>query len=504
MLARVTTFAVDGVDARRVWVEADIRQGLPAFTVVGLADKAVREARERVRAAMVNSGYEFPLRRITVNLAPAYLRKVGPAFDLPLAVALLVASGQLEPEAVESCAIVGELSLTGEVRPVRGALAVAEGVRRHELRKLVLPIARAREASLVPDIEIVGIESLVDLVMTLRGESEPAGVPPGMPDRIGEDNDLADVRGHNALVAGLEVAAAGGHNLFLQGPPGTGKTMIARRLPSILPPLDPEEALEVTRIQSIAGLRGAAGLVTERPFRSPHHTISAAGLVGGANPPQPGEATLAHRGVLFLDELSEFARPSLEALRQPLEDGHVTIVRGQHMMVFPTRFMLVAASNPCPCGLGGTRCTCTQADLARHRRRLSGPLLDRIDILMRVERPPAEALRRQAAPSSATVRERVVVARERQEQRLSGEPENCNAQLTSRQIRDLGEVTSSALRLLAELYDRYGLSARGHTRILRVARTVADLEGSDPVGPEHVNIAASLRLDDSTPLAEAA
>jgi magnesium chelatase family protein len=485
-------------------VEADIRQGLPAFTVVGLADKAVREARERVRAAMVNSGYEFPLRRITVNLAPAYLRKVGPAFDLPLAVALLVASYQLEPERVEGCAIVGELSLTGEVRPIRGALAVAEGVRRHQLARIVLPRSRAREAALVPGVEVVGIDSLQDMVATLRGDTEPHALPAepvGTAEAVAE---LADVRGHNGLIPGLEVAAAGGHNLFLQGPPGTGKTMIARRLPSILPPLAPEEAIEVTRIQSIAGLRGAAGLVTQRPFRAPHHTVSAAGLVGGANPPQPGEATLAHRGVLFLDELSEFARPSLEALRQPLEDGSVTIVRGQQVMVFPTSFMLVAASNPCPCGLGGTRCQCSQADLTRHRRRLSGPLLDRIDILMRVERPPADALRQQIAPTSAEVRERVIVARERQLHRLADHPEVCNAQLTSQQIRVIGCITQSALRLLAELYDRYNLSARGHTRILRVARTVADLDGSEMVEDEHVSIASSLRLDDTHQLAEAA
>ncbi len=504
MLARVITFAVDGVDARRVWVEADIRLGLPAFTVVGLADKAVREARERVRAAMVNSGYEFPLRRITVNLAPAYLRKVGPAFDLPLAVALLVASGQLDPESVDGCAVVGELSLTGEVRPIRGALAVAEGVRRHGLRRLVVPRSRAREAALVPDIEVLGIESLEQLVATLRGDADPPSLPDEVPDPADPVPELADVRGHNGLIPGLEVAAAGGHNLFLQGPPGTGTTMIARRLPSILPPLGAEEAIDVTRIQSIAGLGGAGGLVTARPFRAPHHTISAAGLVGGANPPQPGEATLAHHGVLFLDELSEFARPSLEALRQPLEDGDVTIVRGQHVMAFPTRFMLVAASNPCPCGHGDARCRCSPADLTRHRRRLSGPLLDRIDILMRVERPPAEALRRQIAPSSSLVRSRVVIARERQAQRLAGQPETCNAQLTARQLREVGRVTPSALRLLGELYDRYTLSARGHTRILRVARTVADLDGSDVVGPEHVSVAASLRLDDSHPLAEAA
>ena len=320
MLARVTTFAVDGVDARRVWVEADIRQGLPAFTVVGLADKAVREARERVRAAMVNSGYEFPLRRITVNLAPAYLRKVGPAFDLPLAVALLVASYQLEPDAVEGCAVVGELSLTGEVRAIRGALAVAEGVRRAGLRRIVLPRSRAREAALVPDIEVLGIDSLQEMVATLRGDAEAPSMPDELPDAGEPEAELADVRGHNGLIPGLEVAAAGGHNLFLQGPPGTGKTMLARRLPSILPPLAPDEAIEVTRIQSVAGLRGGAGLVTARPFRAPHHTISAAGLVGGAEPaaarggdarpprravprralgvraPQPGSAAPAARG----------------------------------------------------------------------------------------------------------------------------------------------------------------------------------------------------------------
>ena len=504
MLARVMTFAVDGVDARRVWVEADIRQGLPAFTVVGLADKAVREARERVRAAMVNSGYEFPLRRITVNLAPAYLRKVGPAFDLPLAVALLVASYQLQPEAIESCAVLGELSLTGEVRAVRGALAVAEGVRRAELTRLVLPRSRAREAALVPGIEVVGVDSLQHLVETLRGDVEPAPFLDEPPGGDEPDPELADVRGHNALIPGLEVAAAGGHNLFLQGPPGTGKTMIARRLPSILPPLFPGEAIEVTRIQSITGMRGGAGLVTARPFRAPHHTVSAAGLVGGANPPQPGEATLAHRGVLFLDELSEFARPSLEALRQPLEDGHVTIVRGQQVTVFPTSFMLVAASNPCLCGQGGPRCRCTPAELARHRRRLSGPLLDRIDILMRVERPAAEALRQQIAPRSCDVRDRVIVARERQRHRLTGQPETCNAQLTSKQIRELGHITTDALRLLNELYDLHTLSARAHTRILRVARTVADLDGSDLVVPDHVNVAASLRFDDADQLAEAA
>jgi magnesium chelatase family protein len=497
MLARVVTFALDGVDARRVWVEADIRLGLPAFTVVGLADKAVREARERVRAAMVNSGYEFPLKRITVNLAPAYLRKVGPAFDLPLALAVLTASAQVSAEAVADCAVVGELSLTGAVRPIRGALAIAEGARRHAVARLVLPRERAREAALVPEVGVLGIESLQQAVEVLRGDMEPPPPPPQLPEPETAGPDLSDVRGHNGLVLGLEVVAAGGHNLFLQGPPGTGKTMLARRLPSLLPPASDAEAIEVTRIHSIAGLHAAGDLTRERPFRAPHHTISAAGLVGGANPPQPGEATLAHHGVLFLDELSEFTRPSLEALRQPLEDRHVTIVRGQRMMRFPTRFMLVAASNPCPCGYGDVGCRCSAADIARHHRRLSGPLLDRMDVLMRVERPSGAALRSQAAPASAVVRERVIAARERQMCRLRGEPETCNADLTPRQLDERGRISARALRLMSDLYDRHTLSARAHARVLRVARTVADLEASDAVLPEHVDVAVGLRLEQS-------
>ena len=297
-LARVDTFALDGVEARRVWVEADIRRGLSAFAVVGLADKAVREARERVRAAIVNSGFVFPQERITVNLAPAYLRKIGPGFDLPLAVAILAASGQLVADAVAGCAVVGELSLTGEVRAVRGALAVAEAVRRQRLDRLLLPRARAREAALVPELEVLGVEHLQEAVEVLRGDRAPAPVPESEPDAEEplDEPDLSDVRGHNGLIPALEVAAAGGHNLFLHGPPGTGKTMLARRLPSLLPPMTPHEAIEVTRLHSIAGLHGG-GLVRRRPFRSPHHTISASGLVGGGTGPTPGEATLAHARV---------------------------------------------------------------------------------------------------------------------------------------------------------------------------------------------------------------
>ncbi len=496
MIARVTTFTIDGVESRRVWVEADIRLGLPAFTIVGLADKAVREARERVRSALVNSGHEFPQKRITVNLAPASLRKIGPGFDLPLAIAVLVASDQLEASAVDDTALVGELSLTGDVRAVCGALAIAEGARRHLLSRLLLPRSRAREAALVPGVTVLGIETLQQAVDVLAGREEAPPPPDAAPEpEVDPMLDLADVRGQNALIPGLEVAAAGGHNLFMHGPPGTGKTMLARRLPSILPPMTAAEAIDVTRIHSVAGLHEGHGLAHQRPFRAPHHTISASGLVGGGAQPMPGEATLAHHGVLFLDELSEFVRSSLEALRQPLEDGHVTIVRSQRVVAFPTRFMLVAASNPCPCGMGEEKCRCTAADLARHHRRLSGPLLDRIDILVPVGRPTAEAMQGDEAPSSSTVRDRVIEARDRQSRRLAAYGVACNAQMTPRVMREVAEPTASALRLLYELHDRHLLSARGHARILRVARTVADLEGSERVGPDHVHMAASLRLE---------
>jgi magnesium chelatase family protein len=499
-LARVNSFALDGVAARRVWVEVDIRSGLPAFAVVGLADTAVREARERVRAAITNSGYVFPGDRITVNLAPAYLRKVGPGFDLPLAIAILAASAQLAPESLVGCAVTGELSLNGEVRAIRGALAIAEGARRHGLARVVVPRTCAREAALVQDLEVVGVEDLQEAVEVLDGVREAERVPESEPDahEVVDEPDLSDVRGHNGLIAALEVAAAGGHNLFLHGPPGTGKTMLARRLPGLLPPLTPHEAIEVTRLHSIAGLRAGGGLIERRPFRAPHHTISASGLVGGGAQPTPGEATLAHHGVLFLDELSEFTRPALESLRQPLEDGQVTIVRAQRVMVFPTRVTLVAASNPCPCGMGEQSCRCSNADLARHQRRLSGPLLDRIDVSVTVARPSAEAMRTQAAPRSAELRGKILAARDRQTARLAGTGLTCNAQMSPRLLRERADATPAALRVLYELHDRNRLSARGHGRILRVARTVADLEGDAEVQPEHILRAASLRLDDQS------
>lgn len=495
MLARLATFAIDGVEPRQVSVEVDIRSGLPTFTIVGLADTAVRESRDRVRAAIDNSGFEFPQTRITANLAPAFLRKVGPGFDLALALGVLAASGQVPTAALESYAVFGELSLTGEVRDSPGALAVAEGARRAELRRLVVPAPRGREAALVDGLEVIAVSTLRAAAEVVMGAEPPRLAPAAAPPEAGKtEPDLADVRGHATPVLALEIAAAGGHNLLLEGAPGTGKTMLARRLVSILPPMARREAVEVTRIHSVAGLF-ADGLLTRRPFRAPHHTISAAGLVGGGAPPRPGEATLAHHGVLFLDELSEFQRPSLEALRQPLEDGRVTIVRGQRALVFPTRFMLIAATNPCPCGFAGVgdRCQCGEADLRRHRRRLSGPLLDRMDLLVNVERPTERELTAPPVTSSEASRARVADARERQRARLQGSRARCNGELDARALRRYVRLEESAERVLARAYASGTLSARGRDRVLRVARTIADLAGGDRVLAENLLTALSLR-----------
>ncbi len=498
MLARVSTFAIDGVDPRHVSVEVDIRSGLPSFTIVGLGDVAVRESRDRVRAAILNSGFKFPESRITANLAPAFLRKVGPGFDAALALAILAASRQIPAGALSSCAVFGELSLGGELRDSPGALAVAEGARRAGLGSLIVPCERAREAALIGGLQVAGVASLQMAADVVTGKVAPVG-PPESPAGSGSvartsEPDLDEVRGQATALLALEIAAAGAHNLLLEGAPGTGKTMIARRLPSILPAMTREEAIEVTRIHSVAGIH-ADGLITSRPFRAPHHTISSAGLVGGGAPPRPGEASLANHGVLFLDELSEFQRSTLDALRQPLEDGTVTIVRAQRSLRFPTRFMLVAATNPCPCGFAGVddRCACGELELRRHRRRLSGPLLDRMDLLVSVERPTEQQLRAPPRTDSAGARARVAAARERQQGRLGGTGARCNGEMDGRAVRRHVRLEPGAADALGRAYALGALSARGRHRVLRVARTIADLEGHDRVTEADVLTALSLR-----------
>lgn len=501
MLTTVRTCALAGLDGQIVEVEVDVAPGLPSFIVVGLPDAAVQEARERVRAAIRNSGFEFPMRRITVSLAPADLRKEGPSYDLPIAIGILSSSGQIEAR-LDDCVLIGELSLEGQLRRTDGILPMIGLARSRGIRTAMVPQSNADEAALVEGVEVLAAESLRELVEHVRGDAPmQAHVPDPAASRLGRVEygvDLVDIRGQEQAKRALEVAAAGGHNLLMSGPPGSGKTLLARAMASVLPPLTPSEALETTKVYSVAGMLPAdTPLVSVRPFRSPHHTISHAGLVGGGKVPKPGEVSLSHRGVLFLDELPEFGQSVLEVLRQPIEDKRVTISRAHGTVTYPASFMLVAAMNPCFCGnLGDPRkpCTCSPSTVSRYQKRISGPLLDRMDIFIDVPHVDYDKLTGEATGEpSAAVRERVCRARRIQRERFDGVCAQANADMGPSDVWKYCRLDDAAHGLAKAAMERLHLSARAFHRTLKLARTVADLAGEEEIGMAHLAEAVQYR-----------